>query len=311
MCSVYSKPLSRFVCVIWLTSNSAMYNVLVILLHRPFVADGHLYSTLRSISVNSFITCASAADHIVALLRAYDKAFAVSRAPYLISYACYVAATIHARIAAKRRADSEAHASLAACLAIFRHNQETNGAVKRAYTIIQSVMKRLGVPEPSAEALSAWNGPSALTARGTVRSIMNEASNGMNIVNQPDNRSRHPSQAATEEGTGEEYQDGVSPSLGWSDIDGIIQSFVRGPDMMQPGMDFGQHLANHPADGFHHNMQPMMRYSNPGMDPMGPPEYRQVAEDGMGWGTGVVDGSASIDDLLFGLNGAALDSYPF
>ncbi|EGY17660.1 nitrogen assimilation transcription factor nirA [Verticillium dahliae VdLs.17] len=86
-------------------SLHAMYHVLTILLHRPFVADGHLYTTSRSVSVNSFITCASAADSIVALLRAYDRAFTVRRAPYLVSYATYVAATIHARIAANGPAD--------------------------------------------------------------------------------------------------------------------------------------------------------------------------------------------------------------
>ncbi|RXG44951.1 hypothetical protein VDGE_01342 [Verticillium dahliae] len=37
-------------------SLHAMYHVLTILLHRPFVADGHLYTTSRSVSVNSFIT---------------------------------------------------------------------------------------------------------------------------------------------------------------------------------------------------------------------------------------------------------------
>ena len=84
----------------------------MILLHRPFVADGHLYSTTRSISINSLITCATAADNIVALLRTYDRTFSIRRAPYLVSYACYVAATIHARIAAKRSADSEAHSNL-------------------------------------------------------------------------------------------------------------------------------------------------------------------------------------------------------
>jgi len=67
-----------------------MYNVLMILLHRPFVADGHLYNTARSISVNSFMSCATAADDIVQILRVYDKAFSVRRAPYLISYATYV-----------------------------------------------------------------------------------------------------------------------------------------------------------------------------------------------------------------------------
>ncbi|EFQ87269.1 hypothetical protein PTT_17286 [Pyrenophora teres f. teres 0-1] len=130
-------------------SLHSLYNVLTILLHRPFVADGHLYNTSRSISVNSFMACATAADDIVQLLRAYDRAFSVRRAPYLISYATYVAATIHAHIAARREPGSDAHNNLYTCLAVFRENQETNWAVRRAITIVQNLMKRLGVTSPN------------------------------------------------------------------------------------------------------------------------------------------------------------------
>ncbi|ETS78439.1 hypothetical protein PFICI_10501 [Pestalotiopsis fici W106-1] len=126
-------------------SLHAMYHVLVILLHRPFVADGHLYSALRAVSVNSFLACAKAASSIVGLLRAYDTAFSVSRAPYLISYATYVAATIHVRIAAKRRHDSTIFSNLETCLAVFNENESTNWAVKRANTVIRSLMKRMDV----------------------------------------------------------------------------------------------------------------------------------------------------------------------
>jgi hypothetical protein len=45
-------------------SLAAIYNVLLVLLHRPFVADGHLYNTARSISVNSLLTCATAATQV-------------------------------------------------------------------------------------------------------------------------------------------------------------------------------------------------------------------------------------------------------
>ncbi|GJN71066.1 hypothetical protein PLICBS_005128 [Purpureocillium lilacinum] len=126
-------------------SLHAMYHVLVILLHRPFVADGHLYSTSRSISVESFMKCASAASSIVLLLRAYHFAFSVQPAPYLISYATYVAATIHSRIAAKRGHESTAYSNLATCLAVFQINQKTNPAVRKATLIVQSLMKKLGV----------------------------------------------------------------------------------------------------------------------------------------------------------------------
>ncbi|KAK1912252.1 hypothetical protein P3342_009853 [Pyrenophora teres f. teres] len=173
-------------------SLHSLYNVLTILLHRPFVADGHLYNTSRSISVNSFMACATAADDIVQLLRAYDRAFSVRRAPYLISYATYVAATIHAHIAARREPGSDAHNNLYTCLAVFRENQETNWAVRRAITIVQNLMKRLGVTSPNPDDTqidrdtSAENTPGTSSRRSTDR----------------------------------------EPSLHSLDIDSIIQSFV-------------------------------------------------------------------------------------
>ncbi|KAF3359217.1 hypothetical protein VdG1_02240 [Verticillium dahliae VDG1] len=187
-------------------SLHAMYHVLTILLHRPFVADGHLYTTSRSVSVNSFITCASAADSIVALLRAYDRAFTVRRAPYLVSYATYVAATIHARIAA-------------------------NGA-------------EIAVP------------------------------------------------------------DNISPSAGWSDIDGIIQSFVKGQDGLAAASEYQADLrhtdnfmpaqtAPIPPGGFYLNSEVIR-----------PLDDRNLSDNTVTtWSTDIhaPGGTASIDDLLFGL----------
>lgn len=123
----------------------SLYNVLLILLHRPFVAEGHLHTTDRSVAVSSFTTCTVAANRIIHLLQAYDHAFSIRRAPYLISYATYVAATIHVRVAAQREGGSRSHASLRACLDIFRKNGETNWAVRRAQNVILHLMDRMGV----------------------------------------------------------------------------------------------------------------------------------------------------------------------
>jgi hypothetical protein len=175
---------------------------LIILLHRPFVADGHLHSTARSISVNSFVACANAATMIVKVLRAYDLAFSVQRAPYLISYATYVAATVHARIASKRGPGSDAHQSLETCLAVFRENQETNFAVRRADAIVRSLIKRLDVTVPATEALR----------------IHREHGNMQNTSSPQTNRSGPTSP-----------NDPIFQNL---DIDGVIQSFARDQDMM-------------------------------------------------------------------------------
>ncbi|KAI3058746.1 transcriptional regulator family: Fungal Specific TF [Aspergillus niger] len=123
----------------------ALYNVLVILLHRPFVSEGHLYTADPSVAKSSFTTCTTAASSITQLLQAYDNTFSIRRAPYLISYATYVAATIFVRVAAQRERVSRAHTSLQSCLDIFKKNQETNWAVRRAHNVILHLMDRMGV----------------------------------------------------------------------------------------------------------------------------------------------------------------------
>ncbi|KAF2010107.1 hypothetical protein BU24DRAFT_357605 [Aaosphaeria arxii CBS 175.79] len=268
-------------------SLHAMYNVLMILLHRPFVADGHLYSTSRSISVNSFIACATAAENIVDLLRVYDKAFSVRRAPYLISYATYVAATIHARIAAKRGIGSNAHSNLKACLAVFRENQETNWAVRRANAIVQNLMKRLGVDIPSPDETridrdNGGNSQSSTPGTSTSRSMARE------------------------------------PSLHSLDIDGIIQSFVREQETMQvpQASQSGRNMssdATFPA-------QQMWSFPSTEVQGVGPQSENQdtntlAYETDSSWlyqGQQQPFGevSISVDDLLYGFNGSALDSFP-
>ncbi|KAI7608932.1 hypothetical protein KC343_g12511 [Hortaea werneckii] len=126
-------------------SLAAMKNVLRVLLHRPFVSDGHLNSIAPDIAKSSFTACATAATEIVSIVRVYDKVFSIRRAPYLMSYATYLAATIHVRIAAKRTSSSEAHRCLRTCLWVFEQNSETNYAVRKATRVIEGLMKRMQV----------------------------------------------------------------------------------------------------------------------------------------------------------------------
>jgi hypothetical protein len=263
-----------------------MYNVLMILLHRPFVADGHLYNTSRAISVNSFMSCATAADDIVQLLRAYDKAFSVRKAPYLISYATYVAATIHARIAAKRGAGSHAHSSLETCLAVFRENQETNWAVRRANAIVQNLMKRLGVATPSLD-----------------ETQIDRDTSGSSHNSTPDTSS---SRAM-----------GREPSLQSLDIDGIIQSFVREREQET------SHLTQAVPPGRGNSseaaapIQSLWLYpttDTPSAAPLtGQHDAGTLPYDNHGsW---LYQGQQQLfgegpDDLLYGFNGSALDSFP-
>jgi hypothetical protein len=267
-----------------------MYNVLMILLHRPFVADGHLYNTSRAISVNSFMSCATAADDIVQLLRAYDKAFSVRRAPYLISYSTYVAATIHARIAAKRGPGSHAHSSLEACLAVFRENQETNWAVRRAAAIVNNLMKRLGVATPNLDETQ-------------IDRDISSSSQG----NTPDTSSNRSM--------------GREPSLQSLDIDGIIQSFVREREQENfLSVQGGPSGRANSSDGTAHHVQSLWSFPTAEIPNVAPLAEQQdpnaVSYDNHGnWmfqGQPQLFGenTVTVDDLLYGFNGSALDRYP-
>ncbi|KZL68461.1 fungal specific transcription factor domain-containing protein [Colletotrichum incanum] len=269
-------------------SLHAMYNVLTILLHRPFVADGHLYNTSRSISVNSFITCASAADSIVGILRAYDRVFSVRHAPYLISYATYVAATIHVRIAAKRSTESEARERLETCMSVFRENQETNWAVRRAKTIVEGLMTRLGV-SLSRVNVNERRRSNAFPNMEAIGSVSESQRNTEGRESLPRTDEIHPPQAVLEN---------ASPSLGWSDIDGIIQSFVRGQEYNTVAPELGQA-----------EVHPQLIPSGTGLQPANFDSSSIVGNQT--WFQGMPDGDggvASFDDLLFGFNGSALDS---
>jgi hypothetical protein len=204
-----------------------MYNVLLILLHRPFVSDGHLHSNARSVTVKSLVVCSNAATAIVQILRLYHEAFSVRRAPYLIAYTTYVSSTVLIRIAAKASPGSDAHRSLATCLEVFRINQETNWAARRAKTIVEGLARKLNIklPETNEELLitRAQHPPP------------------------PPQVASHTEQRSV---TAESNVEGFSPSM---DIDAVIQSFAREQDQGQFGnSEFGML-----------NPQPVMPYQHP------------------------------------------------
>lgn len=137
----------REVPVLYMCANSyrALYHASIILLHRPFVSDGHLQSAGQSVASDSFASCAVAASNIDALLHKYMAGFCTRSSPYTISYATYVSATIHLRIAAQRDAGSEAHRRLRSCLDVLSEHQTMCHASRRALKILKGLMGRLNV----------------------------------------------------------------------------------------------------------------------------------------------------------------------
>lgn len=144
---------------ILLTSYRALYHTLEILLHRPFVSDGHLRG-LSSAAPLAFNICVSAASSIDQILRCYREAFSTRLAPYTLSYATYVSATIHARVAVQSPPGSQAHASLQMCVSTLKEHQETSLGPKRALGVILNLMRRVGIDE---KAKSITENPGIIT----------------------------------------------------------------------------------------------------------------------------------------------------
>jgi len=90
----------------------SLYYTLIILVHRPFISDGHLRSTSQPLQ--SWERCTVAARRITTIATAYRTAFGLFNGPYLLGYTVYVACTIHVRNAASDAQSSHDHASLLA-----------------------------------------------------------------------------------------------------------------------------------------------------------------------------------------------------
>jgi hypothetical protein len=264
--------------------------------------------------------CASAASSIVQLLRAYHQSFSTRRAPYLISYSTYVAATILTRIAAKRSNDSTAHFNLAICLAVFNENQETNSAVYKASMIVQGLMKRLGVvigKDLLAKALQA-----------DVDKAKDATAPLSDLTDQDDEsqaQEQRPSAVNTAGSTSAMAPYSGTPDSDWMDVDGIIQSFLEGYDgnaaPQQNGGTAGYvakpswlQASGHPQA----TMGPDYVVGNSSVLAMNPDATVPPSDAGFSaadnwqsnWRPTMGDQEA-LEDPLFGFNGPSLDSFAF
>lgn len=132
-----------------------MYNSLIILLHRPFVSDGHLQSASETTARAAFSKCAAAATDIDRLLHIYRQNFCLGTVPYFVSYATYVAGTIHVRLAAQKKGTGmatgmatgtgTARRCLRVCLDTLGEQQRRCHGPRRTLAILVGLCARLGV----------------------------------------------------------------------------------------------------------------------------------------------------------------------
>jgi hypothetical protein len=124
---------------------NGLYYSLVILLHRPFIADGHLRSAAAPAS--SWKRCSTAARNITSIALSYQSTYTLRGAPYLLSYAVYVACTIHVRNAAAAEGSQggEYSSLLAASLKCLDELSLPNAGASKPASIIRKLVVSNGL----------------------------------------------------------------------------------------------------------------------------------------------------------------------
>jgi hypothetical protein len=219
--------------------------------------------------------------NIVKLVRLYDKAFSMGRAPYLMSYATYVAATIHVRIAATRPSSSEAHDHLRTCLRVFDRNSETNYAVRKASIVVEALMDRMGVSIDHSDAGCSRSS----NETGDRRPVATSSTSPREDIAAPRRSSEY-----SRLQSGVENRDNPEPTMVAGqfvpglDVDAIIHSFMQEQQSGQtdggyvPMTNTATNFSNAQGD---ENMNSMGSFANGGM----------------------------FDDALFGFNASGYDWY--
>ncbi|KAM6480527.1 nitrogen assimilation transcription factor nirA [Trichoderma sp. SZMC 28011] len=122
-----------------------IYNAVIILLHRPLLAEGHL-NLPSAAPTASWKRCTIAARNITNIAQEYRARYSLRSAPYLISYGVYVACTIHVRnAAAVGGRDSDHPTLLTWSLRCLEELSIPNSAVSRPIIIIKKLMEAKGV----------------------------------------------------------------------------------------------------------------------------------------------------------------------
>ncbi|KAF2435402.1 hypothetical protein EJ08DRAFT_580700 [Tothia fuscella] len=135
-------------------SLHCLYHICVILLHRPYLTKGHLFTAHHA--QHALICCLVAAIRLAHVARAYCHAFTVRRTPYFIAYAAYVAITILLRVSAYQQPGSTPHQCVQYCLEILSASERTNAGVRKANSVVSKlifVVNRKG-PNPFPPGLS-------------------------------------------------------------------------------------------------------------------------------------------------------------
>ncbi|EPS28496.1 hypothetical protein PDE_03442 [Penicillium oxalicum 114-2] len=111
----------------------ALSNALMILSQRPLftnASQSHIHNSTSAYEAVS--KCTAAANQITQILRDYSQHFSITSAPYMLSYATYICATIHVRIAAQKGRGSASFNCLLLCRNVLQQHLRLYAAAGKA-----------------------------------------------------------------------------------------------------------------------------------------------------------------------------------
>ncbi|KAL0937135.1 fungal specific transcription factor domain-containing protein, partial [Colletotrichum truncatum] len=124
-------------------SMLAVYNVLVILVHRLLLSDVSL--SAGSIASQALATCWKAASEITHILRVHEKLYKPLSETFSLCYAAYIGATVLIHMIVRHGDQFGAVEALRICLNCLSKHQAFYSAAKRASSIIAKLMERAAV----------------------------------------------------------------------------------------------------------------------------------------------------------------------
>ncbi|KUL90455.1 hypothetical protein ZTR_00212 [Talaromyces verruculosus] len=128
------------------------FHVLNILLHRPFLHEGHL-SHFNMNDDSSRGVCASSASNIYHISQRYGRSFGFQHAPYLFSYALFSAATVIPKESCEAGFSSFVLGALTAI------QEGANGGLLKPIMIIRDLLARTGMPVEVASSINNMGMP--------------------------------------------------------------------------------------------------------------------------------------------------------
>lgn len=133
---------------LWLSTNSAccgsaIYNVLVILIHRLFISDRSL--STRATTGEALMVCWNAANEIAHIIQVHENLYQPLSETFSLCYAAHISALFHIHALAQHGNRNGALDSLTVCLRTLDKHQTIYLAAKRARSVLGTLMTHLNV----------------------------------------------------------------------------------------------------------------------------------------------------------------------